>query len=387
MKILHTCLACFYIDNYGYQENVLPKMHKKQGHEVEILASTETYLNGNIMSYLEPSKYFNEDSIKVTRIGYVKIINHFISRKLRLYNGIGKKLNEFKPDIIFLHDIQFLGIFKIIKYLKKNPNVIVYADGHADVTNSGTNLLSKYILHGIIYKICANKIDKYVERFYGTLPCRVDFFKHFYGVSNDKVELLVMGVDDDLIQFDKEKNKEELFFKNNICNDDFVIVSGGKINEKKNVHHLINAVVELNNAKLKLILFGVLDKEVERLVKNNLNHKSIIFLGWLNNVDIHKYLAVADLCVFPGKHSVLWEQSAGIGIPGMYKKIKGHDHIDLGGNCILLDHGDKMEIIKYLTKILNDKKFYTEMLNNAHSKGKTAFSYYDIAKRSINNKQ
>ena len=76
MKILHTCLACFYIDNYGYQENVLPKMHKKQGHEVEILASTETYLNGNIMSYLEPSKYFNEDSIKVTRIGYVKIINH-----------------------------------------------------------------------------------------------------------------------------------------------------------------------------------------------------------------------------------------------------------------------------------------------------------------------
>lgn len=387
MKILHTCLACFYIDNYGYQENVLPKMHKKQGHEVEVLASTETYLNGNIMSYLEPSKYFNEDSIKVTRIGYVKIINHFISRKLRLYNGIGKKLNEFKPDIIFLHDIQFLGIFKIIKYLKKNPNVIVYADGHADVTNSGTNLLSKYILHGIIYKICANKIDKYVERFYGTLPCRVDFFKHFYGVSNDKVELLVMGVDDDLIQFDKEKNKEELFFKNNICTDDFVIVSGGKINEKKNIHHLINAVVELNNAKLKLILFGVLDKEVERLVKNNLNHKSIIFLGWLNNVDIHKYLAVADLCVFPGKHSVLWEQSAGIGIPGMYKKIKGHDHIDLGGNCILLDHGDKMEIIKYLTKILYDKKFYTEMLNNAHSKGKTAFSYYDIAKRSINNKQ
>ena len=384
MKILHTCLASFYIDNYGYQENVLPKMHKKQGHDVQILASTETYLNGNIMSYLEPSTYFNEDSIKVTRIGYVKIINHFISRKLRFYKGITKKLNEFKPDIIFLHDVQFLGIFEVINYLKKNQNVVVYADGHADFTNSGTNWLSKYILHGIIYKICARKIDKYVRKFYGTLPCRVDFFKHFYKVSNDKVELLVMGVDDDLIKFDKIKNKKEIFFKNNIHKDDFVIISGGKINKKKRIHHLINAVVELNNPKLKLILFGVFDKEMESLVKNKLNHKSIIFLGWLNNIDIHKHLAASDLCIFPGKHSVLWEQSAGIGLPGLFKKIKGHDHIDIGGNCILLDRGEKKEIIKNLIKILNDKKFYNEMLLNAN-KGKSTFSYYDIAKRSINN--
>lgn len=384
MKILHTCLASFYIDNYGYQENVLPKMHKKQGHDVQILASTETYLNGNIMSYLEPSTYFNEDSIKVTRIGYVKIINHFVSRKLRFYKGITRKLNEFKPDIIFLHDVQFLGIFEIIKYLKKNRNVIVYADGHADFTNSGTNWLSKYILHGIIYKICARKIDNYVNRFYGTLPCRVDFFKHFYEVSNDKVELLVMGVDDDLIKFDKIKNKKEIFSKNNINEDDFVIISGGKMNEKKRIHHLVNAVAELNNPKLKLILFGVFDKEVRSIITNNLNHKCIIFLGWLNNVDIHKYLAASDLCVFPGKHSVLWEQAAGIGLPGLFKKIKGHDHIDMGGNCILLDSGEKKEIIKYLSKILSDNKFYNEMLSNA-SKGKSTFSYYEIAKRAINN--
>ena len=45
-----------------------------------------------------------------------------------------------------------------------------------------------------------------------------------------------------------------------------------------------------------------------------------------------------------------------------------------------------MEIIKYLTKILSDNKFYTEMLNKAY-KVKAAFSYNDIAKRSINNKQ
>jgi 1,2-diacylglycerol 3-alpha-glucosyltransferase len=383
MKILHTCLAAFYIDNYGYQENVLPKMHKRQGHDVQILASTETYLKGNVMSYLEPSVYYNEDQIKVTRISYVKVFNHFVSRKLRFYIGIDKNLKEFAPDIIFIHDIQFLGIFQIVKYLKKNPGVIVYADGHADFTNSGTNFLSKYILHGFIYKICALKIDKYVHKFYGTLPCRVDFFKNFYRVSKDKVELLVMGVDDDLIQFDREKNRHELFLKNQINNDDFVIISGGKIDKKKNIHYLIDAVSELNNSRIKLILFGIFDKEVECLVKNKLSHKSIIFLGWLNNIQVHRYLAAAHLCVFPGKHSVLWEQSAGIGIPGMYKKIKGHEHIDLGGNCILLENGDKEEIKINLNNIISNRNIYNELLYNS-KRHTSVFSYYDISCRAIN---
>ena len=99
MKILHVCLAAFYIDNYGYQENILPKMHSIQGHNVEILASTETYLNGNEMKYLEPSTYKNEDGIKVTRVPYVNIITNFITRKLRVYKGVQKHLDNFKQQI------------------------------------------------------------------------------------------------------------------------------------------------------------------------------------------------------------------------------------------------------------------------------------------------
>ena len=382
MKILHVCLASFYIDNYGYQENVLPKMHKLQGHEVEILASTETYLNGNEMSYLKPSLYYNEDNIKVTRIPYVNILNHFVSKKLRFYHGIKIKLIEFKPEIIFLHDIQFLGIFEIIKFLKKNSNVIVYADGHADLTNSATNWISKNILHSIIYKLCARKIDNYVKKFYGTLPCRVDFFKNFYGVTNEKVELLVMGVDDTLIKFDKENNKKELFSKHGINKDDFVIISGGKLNEKKNIHNLVNAIVEIDNIKLKLILFGKPDEKVLELIGNKLEHKSIIYLSWLSNIEIHKYLSISDLCVFPGKHSVLWEQAAGIGIPGIFKKIKGHDHIDLNGNCILINEGSTKEIKHQILKVTSNNQFYNKLLLAA-AEGKKTFSYYEIAKRAI----
>lgn len=39
MKILHLCLACFYIDGYTYQENILPRINREDGHDVRILAS------------------------------------------------------------------------------------------------------------------------------------------------------------------------------------------------------------------------------------------------------------------------------------------------------------------------------------------------------------
>ncbi len=384
MKILHVCLAAFYIDNYGYQENILPKMHKLQGYDVEILASTENYLDGNKLSYVNPSVYLNENNIKVTRIPYINYIPHFIAKKIRIYNGVYEKLNSFNPEIIFLHDIQFLGIHKIIKYVKKHPNVKIFADGHADFTNSARNYISKYILHKIIYKKCAQTIDPYVTKFFGTLPCRVDFFKNFYQVSPEKVELLVMGVDDTLIDSDIIELKEKLFSKHGIKEQDFVVISGGKMDKKKNIHHLVDAIYELDNPNIKLILFGKADKEISKLIHEKIKHNSIIYLEWLDNLQIHQYLSISNLCVFPGKHSVLWEQSVGLGIPGLFKKIKGHQHIDLDGNCILLENGDKNEIKKNIIELSSNSHKYKKMKEFTQSNGKKYFSYYEIAKRAIN---
>lgn len=47
MKILHFCLSCFYIDNYDYQENQLVRVNVEDGHDVLVVASTETYNDKN----------------------------------------------------------------------------------------------------------------------------------------------------------------------------------------------------------------------------------------------------------------------------------------------------------------------------------------------------
>lgn len=385
MKILHVCLAAFYIDNYGYQENILPKMHKLQGHSVKILASTETYLNGNQLSYIKHGTYPNEDGIEVTRLPYIKNLPPLLQRKLRIYPNILNTLNEFKPDLIFLHDVQFISIFKIIKYLKANKNVIVYADGHSDFTNSATNWVSKNLLHRLIYKRCAKAIDPYVKKFYGTLPCRVDFFKDFYKVTKSKTELLPMGVDDTIIDkynIDELRiNKRKLLGVNE---NDFLIISGGKLNLKKNIHNLVKSIVGINHDNIKLLLFGKPDIHVERIIGKLLNHRSILYINWIDNIKIHEFLLISDLAVFPGKHSVIWEQAVGCGIPSVFKKIEGHHHIDLGGNCLLINEGNEQELTEVILKIYNDKNLYKKMKEVSMEKGRNYFSYDKIARRAIN---
>ena len=39
MKIVHVCLACFYVEGMGYQENILPKEHSEAGHSVTVITS------------------------------------------------------------------------------------------------------------------------------------------------------------------------------------------------------------------------------------------------------------------------------------------------------------------------------------------------------------
>ena len=166
MKIMHCCLANFYIDNYGYQENILPQINKKDGHSVLIVASTETYLENNKKGYVKPLRYKTPDGIPVVRLPYVNVFTKPLASKIRKYKGLYKEIENFKPDVIMIHDLCFFSIREIIKYKKKNPNVRLFADTHTAGHNSGRNWLSLNILHRIFYKHLILKAIPYIEKYF-----------------------------------------------------------------------------------------------------------------------------------------------------------------------------------------------------------------------------
>ncbi len=384
MKILHVCLASFYADNYSYQENLLPKAHKDLGHEVRILASTETYVDGKKLGYIKPSEYLNENGIPVKRIPYVSYLPLKLARKLRIYPNVYEYLCEYKPDYIFSHSVSYLSINQIVRYAKENPNVRVVVDSHSDFVNSAKTFLSRYVLHGIIYRYCAHKVLPYTEIFYGTLPLRCEFLKEIYGIPSKKVGFLPMGVDDDLAR--KYSTAECVAAerkKHDIADDDFLIVTGGRINAKKYQMLLaMRAVSNIADKRVKMLVFGSVDDDVKEEFDSLLSDR-VSYLGWANVEDAYRYFAMADLVTFPGTHSVYWEQATGLGKPLLVKYFDGITHVDMGGNVKFLYKDSTEEIQQALEEIASNKEIYERMLKIAKEKGATTFSYEAIAKKAI----
>lgn len=381
MKILHLMLGCFYIDNYSYQENYLPKHHKLQGHDVEIVASLVTFdENGKATLLPRADKYINEYGIPVTRLDYKK---GKMAKKLRRYVGLVEELKRVAPDLIFIHGVQFLDIDLVAKYCKKHPSVKVFADSHSDFSNSARNWVSKNILHRVVWRRCAQKINPFVTKFFGVLPARVDFLINEYKLPAEKVELLVMGADDEAVEAASRGSvRATIRERYGLDTDDFVIMTGGKIDAfKTQTLLLMEAVARIEDPRVKLIVFGSVTPELKEKVSALADGKKVQYVGWVQAKDSYDYFAAADLVVFPGRHSVFWEQVAAQGVPMVVKHWVGTTHVDYGGNVKFLREDSAEEIKRTLEDILSHDEY--EKMRAAAKKAAEHFRYSEIAKRSI----
>lgn len=384
MKIVHLCLGCFYPDNYSYQENMLPKFHKQIGYEVEVIASLITFNKDGKSTFIEKgSTYQNEYGIKVTRLDYKK--PEKVYHKLKRYVGTYDTLERADPNILFIHGCQFMDMDIVVKYLKKHTGTRVYVDNHADFSNSGTNWLSKNILHKIFWRHTAHIVEPYTIKFYGVLPARVDWLMNMYKLPKEKCELLVMGADDDKVQeASNPEVKKHIRQKYGIAENDFLIMTGGKIDAwKTQTLLLMEAVQNIENDKVKLIVFGSVTPELKEKVKALSDGVKVQYIGWVASEKSYKYWSAADLAVFPGRHSVFWEQVVGMGIPMVCKYWDGTTHVNIGGNVkfVMEDSAEKLQ--KVIQELLDKPEEYEKMLHVAQNEGKALFSYKDIARRSI----
>ena len=368
-----------YSDGWTYQENLLTKYHIKLGHEVSLITSMLCYKEGKLV---EDSKtnFYDVNGTRVIRLEKKSI--GFMG-KLPSYRGFYKVLADEKPDIIFSHGCQYKDTSLVVKYVRSHPDVRLFVDNHADFTNSATSFVSKNILHKIIWKYYAHKLLPYVQHFWGVMPARVEFLIDVYGLPKEKCDLLVMGADDELVEKSVVEIKQTgLRLKHGIEESDFLIVTGGKIDKAKfQTELLMKAVTEIENANIKLLVFGSVEDDIKERIMRLVDGKRIIYAGWITPEQSYDYFAIADLVVFPGRHSVFWEQAVGQGKPMICRSWPGTHHVDVGGNVRFIENDD-VESLKAILKSALDEENYTEMVRAA-TNAKNNFSYYNIAKQSI----
>ena len=260
----------------------------------------------------------------------------------------------------------------------------IFADNHADFSNSARSRLA-VVFYKIVWRYMVQMIEPYTTKFYGVLPARVNFLKDIYKLPTEKCELFVMGADDEEVERAATiENQKGVRNDLGISKDDFLIVTGGKIDEwKTQTLLLMDAVKKIDNDKVKLLIFGPVSEGIKAKFDESFDKQKMRYVSWANTDQSYDYFAIADLVFFPGRHSVYWEQAAGQGKPMIYKYWEGTTHIEVGGNVRFLKKDAEEEIEKLILELLNKNNEYKVMYSVASEKAKMKFSYEKISDESI----
>ena len=266
-----------------------------------------------------------------------------------------------------------------------HPNAKMLCDNHTDEFNSvkhwTTKLWSKFVVRNIIVK----RLIPVTKYFYGTTPLQSEFMINHYNIPQRKIKLLFMGADDECLHFDKRSSiRSSIRELYGFSNDDFLIVTGGRINynKGKEILKLVEAVNDVEEKSVKLLIFGAISKECKKEFDDVCSSK-VALAGLLPSEKIYDYFLASDLVVFPGLHSVLWEQAVASKTPCAFNHIRGFEHIDVGGNCILMDSHDISYYKKIINQLSNDTDFYNHLKSVARSSKSEIFLYSHIAQSII----
>lgn len=382
-------IAAFYKEGFGYQENLLPIKHHQLGYDVTVVTFDKYGAYGNLKADNKGIKtYVNDFGVKVIVLPDndsillklpLSVFKRCINRTKHLYETLCQE----KPDIIFIHGILASDHELVVKYKKHNPDVKVYMDSHNDYYNAPLNTFQDKIKRKVIGRKYVKDVARVAEKVWGVTPWRIDYLRDVYQLSGSKVGLLVMGGDENLIDFENRATIRDKFRQNhNIPKNAFVVVTGGKIDKPKNIHLLIDAVKNNDNPLLYLVVFGNYTDDLKDYTE--VKHPRIINLGWVPSDAVYNIFLASDLGAFPGTHSVLWEQACASGIPCIFKDWDGgFNHVDLGGNCVLMKNITIETLSQTISDIMNDKDCFDSMCKVAETKCRKVFAYTEIAKRSI----
>lgn len=388
MKILHICFEAPYIDGWGYQENLIPKYHLKMGHDVTVIASLDLspeYL-GKVEDEIKKLKEYSFQGVRIIRLAH----SFNIMNKLVWYKGFSETLSKEKPNVIYLHGIQSASLLTIRRYIKQNPGCRFIVDAHGDYYNSAKGFLSRVILHGVVWRLIIGIVHKYIDRIFAVTPNVAELLNQLYKIPKEDITLLPLGG-----EYDQELLKRKSTIRNKIrenlkiSDTDFVIINAGRIRDDIATHILIKAVKFINNSKIHVIVVGSIDSNYKNVLKEAwTNCEQIHYIGWVPSNEIPEYYLAADIAVFPGGQSVLWQQAICCGLPAIFTAWPGTNYLNVGGNALFIVPSENTDdMVKHLmdaiTTLIDEPLLLEDMNNIATTKGVENFSYERIAEKCL----
>lgn len=297
-------------------------------------------------------------------LGVRMITGKSIRHLQRHYNEIAKLLREEQFDIIIAEGGDTQAIIDISKGYRReqfaNHIHIHYLPPENIAKNYGHMIgVSKFVTNEYI-KACKAPVKAHV------LKNAIDTNKFNREVT----------------EAEKKALREKLGFSDN----DFVILFVGRIMQIKGVLELMQAVISLEDKDIKLMIMGsansgkfsfsAYERKIRRLAAQNKDR--VIFTGYVDNSEVYKYAATADVQCLP----TLVEEAAPLvileamaeGLPLIVTKSGGvMEYIDDNTALII----EKENVTENLKKAIIYMKNNPEVLRKMSENGKIQSRKYD----------
>ncbi len=330
----------------------------------------------NEVSFLK--KFFEVETLYFHNNKENLVYNFFslaIGSNLVSNRKVKKVLNEFNPDVVYVHNTWFkagLGLFKILE--KRNIKTVLklhnfryfctmnfFSFNHfknnktcqaCGLNRNSQGLFNKYFQESFVKSLVminyGKKYFKILNSSKNKILVLTKFHKSFLedlGIDKDKISVFPNNLNFDI------QNTESINTNSNY------IVYAGRVSDEKGVKELIQAFLETNIQDLKLKIVGNGPAYI-KLTKNYEDYRSKVeFLGELPNNDVIELILSSKAVVtatklYEGQPTLLCEASI-LGIPSIFPNTGGINEFFPKNYSLSFEQYD-YENLKTKLKLLTD---------------------------------
>lgn len=281
-----------------------------------------------------------------------------------------KELKGIKLDIVHIHSPFTLGKMGI-KYAKKH-NIPVVATMHSQFKQDFYRAVKNKPFANLLTKVVIKQFNRCTECWAVNSEVANIFYNDYKYREMPKV--MNNATDMDLVE-DMQKARDIINKKYNISDDEKVFLFVGRINNLKNVFFIADSLKilkEKNDLKFKMLFVGSGqdEKELKALIKKNKMQKEIIMCGKVTDRKLlANFYARADLFLFPSLYdasSIVQIEAASQKTPTLFIEGGATTATITNGVNGYICEGDREVFADKIVEIINDKKLYKEVCENAY---------------------
>lgn len=289
-----------------------------------MVASTENYDARQRKTYVAPDDYVGAEGARVTRIPFSNWLPAKVAQKVKAYRGLNRILKEFAPDAIMFHGISSLALITVTRFAKANPNVILYADNHADKNNSARSFWSYKFLHAFLFKRLIRYCLPNIRKILCISVDSIEFCRDVYQIPHKHLEFYPLG--GNIFETDEYERRRAAGRENlGVKDDEIMLLQTGKMNYKKKLLESLDAFMKTSDPRAHFVIAGSLDESIEHEAKTRIKKdQRIQYLGWQGQDDIKTLLCASDVYVQPGSQSATMQMALCARCPVILDNVKSH---------------------------------------------------------------